>query len=446
MRHPIRLLGPALVAWLTAGPALALDAPLVADAYTSAAQPSINFGSLPNVNVGGGAFGLLRFDLGTLPAGATAAKVIKATLVLYVNRVGTAGAIDLHPVNGAWTEGTVTASSLPPSGGNSLFGLPLPAAGSYMAVDVTPQVKSWVTNPATNFGWALAPALSAPATVAFFDSKENTATGHVARLDITLADQGPKGDPGPPGLPGIPGLPGSAGPKGDPGPAGPQGLQGVQGLQGLQGIQGPPGPASGIVATVDMQFNQASRSGWTRVETMSDDTCANNIPLGFTYTGFGANTTVVSVSSNGILFLGNNCSIAFTNQALPWAGTSNAALFFFWDDLQDFGTGEFIEYATFGTAPGRVFNLYFRARLHDQTRCGPDAVNVMISVHETSGLVKATYSGMTNCAAMRGAGATLGFQTANIPGTGRKAFMVGYNTPVLDNSASRQTMSFHPPN
>ena len=154
----------------------------------------------------------------------------------------------------------------------------------------------------------------------------------------------------------------------------------------------------------------------------------------------------MSLSSNGVLFLGGNCSIAFGNQALPWAGTSLPALFFFWDDLDDFGPGEFAEYATLGSAPGRVFNLYFRARLHDTTVCGTGAVNVMVSVHESSGLIKATYSGMPGCAQLRGSSATLGFQTANIAGVGRKAFMVGFNSPVLDDNASRQTMSFHPPN
>jgi hypothetical protein len=63
-------------------------------------------------------------------------------------------------------------------------------------VDVTAQARQWVSNPGSNFGLALAPAPSAPGTVAFFDSKENTATGHVARLDLTLSDQGPQGLPG----------------------------------------------------------------------------------------------------------------------------------------------------------------------------------------------------------------------------------------------------------
>lgn len=233
---------------LGAGPALALDAPLAADAHTSAALPANNFGALPTLNVGGGATALLRFDLGTLPAGTTAARLVKATLVLHVNRVGSPGAIDLHPVNGPWTEAGVTAASQPPAGGSSLLGLAVPAPGQFMAVDVTAQVKSWVSNPATNFGWALAPATAAPATVAFFDSKENTATGHVARLDLTLADQGPVGPVGPVGPQGLQGpagkngVDGRNGNDGAPGATGATGATGAQGLPGPQGIQGVPGP------------------------------------------------------------------------------------------------------------------------------------------------------------------------------------------------------------
>ena len=43
-------------------------------------------------------------------------------------------------------------------------------------------------------------------------------------------------------------------------------------------------------------------------------------------------------------------------------------------------------------------------------------------------------------------GATLGLQTASIPGVSRKHILVGYNAEVLDDNANRQTMSFHPPN
>ncbi|MDH4392442.1 MAG: DVUA0089 family protein [Aquabacterium sp.] len=430
---------------LAADPALALDAPLAADAHTNAALPDINFGALPTLNVGGGATALLRFDLGTLPAGTSAAKLVKATLVLHVNRVGSPGAVDLHPVNGKWAEPGVRAGNQPPLGGNTLFGLPLPAAGQFLAVDVTAQVRSWISNPGTNLGWAVTPALSAPDTVAFFDSKENTATGNVARLDLTLSDQGPRGDAGAPGLPGVQGLKGDTGPTGPRGDPGPPGPQGVPGPQGAIGPQGPAGPASGIVATIDMQFSQDDRTSWTRIENLEDDKCHHGIPLGFTYRGFGAETATVSLSSNGILFFGSQCTAALGGP-LPTNLTTNAALFFFWTDLRDLGTGEFAEYKTFGTAPGRVFNLYFRNRLFDTFACGADAVNVMVSVHESSGLVKATYSGMSGCRLIRGGAATLGMQTATIPGVGRKHFLVGYNAEVLDDNANRQTMSFHPPN
>jgi len=238
--HPFRLGAAALLLAGATVPAWALDAPLAADTTVNASLPANNFGALPTINVGGGAAGLLRFDLGMLPAGTSAAKLAKATLVLYVNRVGSPGAIDLRTLYGPWTEGSVTASSLPPHG-LIYLSQPVPAAGNYMSVDVTLQVKNWISNPASNFGLLIAPAAAAPGTVAFFDSKENTATGHVARLDLTLADQGPKGDTGAPGPMGL------TGPKGDPGPQGLQGLAGTQGIQGPQGVQGVQGP-TGVVA------------------------------------------------------------------------------------------------------------------------------------------------------------------------------------------------------
>lgn len=230
-------------------PAWALDAPLAADSHVSLAAPASNFGALPTVNIGNGATGLLRFDLSTLPAGTTAARLVKATLVLYVNRVGTPGAIELQTVNAAWGEATLTANTLPPtSGAGSFAAVPVTAANQFVAIDITAQARQWITSPGSNFGLALAPALSAPGTVVFLDSKENTLTAQVARLDLTLADQGPKGDKGDKGdrgatgatgLPGAKGDPGPAGPKGDPGPAGGKGDAGSSGVVAVGGWNGP---------------------------------------------------------------------------------------------------------------------------------------------------------------------------------------------------------------
>jgi len=227
-----------LVLLACALPALALDAPLAADSHVNSLLPGNNFGSLPTLNVGGGASALLRFDLATLPAGTTAAKLVKANLILYVNRVGAPGAIEVLGLNGAWAEGSVTAANQPPNAGaGSGISVPVGAANQYISVDLTGLVKQWISNPGSNFGLALTTALSAPGTVAFFDSKENTATAHVARLDLTLADQGPKGDTGATGLTGATGAKGATGATGAIGATGPAGIQGPQGQAGVSGHQ-----------------------------------------------------------------------------------------------------------------------------------------------------------------------------------------------------------------
>jgi hypothetical protein len=90
-------------------------------------------------------------------------------------------------VHSAWTESAVTWATAPVLGGyGSGTTFSVTAAQQTVAVDVTSLVKGWVTNPGSNFGLALAPSAASPNTVAYFDSKENTGTGRVARLDITL--------------------------------------------------------------------------------------------------------------------------------------------------------------------------------------------------------------------------------------------------------------------
>jgi len=218
------------------------------------------------------------------------------------------------------------------------------------------------------------------------------------------------------------------------------GAIGPQGVQGPPGPQGPPGLEDTIVASFNMNFSIDDRSAWVHVEALGDDSCFTALPLGFTFNGFGASTAQVSLSSNGNLFFGNLCSTTFSNNALPILISSNAFLSFFWDDLFDYGGGEYFEYTTLGTAPGRVFNLYFRNRLLSSV-CGSDPIQVMIQIHEGSNIVNVTYLGFSGCENIRGGTATLGLQSAN----GAKAVMAGFNSPVLDDNANRQSMSFQPP-
>jgi hypothetical protein len=126
---------------------------------------------------------------------------------------------------------------------------------------------------------------------------------------------------------------------------------------------------------------------------------------------------------------------------LPSSISNDPALFFFWDDLADANTDGYLEYTTRGSAPGRVFSMYFRNHLKSGS-CGNDAVAVMITVHERSNLVTATYGELTPCAQIRGGLATFGIQGAG--GVNAQHVLIGVNSPILDDTAPRQSMSFRP--
>ena len=208
----------------------ASDAVLVGDAFVNSASPTLNFGALPNLNVIPGTTALLQFDLSSLPAGTTASQIANAKLVFYVNKVGTSGSVDLLPVTSAWSESAVTFNTSPTLGAVQTTA-PVSVANQFITMDVTSLVQGWVTTPATNFGVALAPSVSAPGTSVFLDSKESSATSHVASLIINLNTSG------------TPGPPGATGPMGPTGPTGDTGI----GVAGPPGPTGPTGPTQGII-------------------------------------------------------------------------------------------------------------------------------------------------------------------------------------------------------
>lgn len=218
--------------------------PAVADAFV---QPgtATNFGASPNVNVGGTVnyVGLLRFDL---PGGVNPSDVSVATLRVFVGTVGSPGQISVYAAGSAWSESTVTGVTAPVPGTPVALGVPIVATKSFVVIDVTAQVKSWLSG-GGNFGFLLTPALAG--TSIFLDSKENTSTSQVAQLDIQLiAPAGPAGPTGPTGPAGPTGSAGAAGPSGPTGPigptgpAGPTGAVGAAGAAGPTGITGPTGP------------------------------------------------------------------------------------------------------------------------------------------------------------------------------------------------------------
>ncbi len=222
-----------LIAGLIAASVLQADeGVLTGDTYVSQSNSTTNYGNLGTMNVGGGSTSLVQFSLSVLPPGVTSSQVQKATLILYANRVAAPGTVDLYTVGGPWNEATLTYATLPSLAGPVGMGS-LSQNVQYLAFDVTSQVQSWVSTPASNNGFALVGDPSTPNLAAIFDTKESTTSSHAPLLQITLANSGPAG---------ATGATGSTGPQGATGPMGPTGPVGPTGLTGAAGSTGPAGP------------------------------------------------------------------------------------------------------------------------------------------------------------------------------------------------------------
>ncbi len=210
------------------------QATLVGDAHVSGAQPGVNSGSLSNLNVGGAYTALAQFDLGTLPAGTTSAQIARATLRVYCNRADVPGTVLAELVGGAWTESSVTYTTLPALGA-TVQTAQVVGAGEFVTFDVTSAVQGWVSAPGTNYGLAL---VAGTGTVVQFDSKENDETSHAPDLEIALVGSGAMGPAGPQGPAGATGATGATGLAGSQGEVGPQGPPGVSGTGGGITYQG----------------------------------------------------------------------------------------------------------------------------------------------------------------------------------------------------------------
>jgi hypothetical protein len=228
----------------------AIDLPVVADATVRAGAIQQNFGALPQLSVDANSSSYVKFDvLGALPDGVTGNQVTKATLRLYVNRLGQWGDIDVFRPCGDWSENTLTYQTKPANcpEGNQRVTIGADSANNFVQIDVTKIVRFWADKTFVNTGFAIAPHDTLVSV--FFDSKESVSTSQPAHLDITLTGAvGPQGPQGPQGIPGLLGPQGSRGLQGVRGQEGQRGLpgqdgaQGPRGLTGQRGLAGPAGP------------------------------------------------------------------------------------------------------------------------------------------------------------------------------------------------------------
>lgn len=225
------------ILWLASStPALAQTASVAADTFTSTGFPLTANGGAERLQVGMGARALLRFHLPAAPAGAA---LERATLTIFVNRVAQPGAFDVFPASSRWEEATATETGFPDLGRSVANRVAVDRSVSFVTLDVTAAVRDWLRGVA-NHGLAL--TASDTRTQFYLDSKENTATGQPARLDLRFS--------------------GPAGPIGPPGPQGPAGPAGAQGPPGPSGPAGPAGPSGTSSASTSGSRRQAALRHW----------------------------------------------------------------------------------------------------------------------------------------------------------------------------------------
>lgn len=204
---------------------------LTGDTTVRQAQPALPAGTLPQLGVGPATVSYLQFSLEESSAFHANEDLAEARLRLYVNRSSGPGVLAVRGGCLRFSERALTWNN---RGNHLCQGEPtivdIPGAGQWVSVDVTRLVEGRLGG--SSVGFELSSEVEA-----FFDSKENMASGQAAEL--LLRFRSPRGPAGPAGL---------AGPSGPIGLIGPTG---VAGPQGRVGLPGPLGPA--------MQIRWASR-------------------------------------------------------------------------------------------------------------------------------------------------------------------------------------------
>jgi hypothetical protein len=149
----------------------------IADAYIRSDTPTINYGSAPTLFVGTQFVtlttrSLYRFDLSSIPAGAT---IVSATFQSFATVFSplptTTVDIELVRVDATWSEMTVNwLTPLTYTGANNVLGVGL--TPSYYSWNVTSLVQTWVAG-ALNHGLALLNKNEAWLVYRGFNSKES---------------------------------------------------------------------------------------------------------------------------------------------------------------------------------------------------------------------------------------------------------------------------------
>jgi len=171
------------------------------DAYVMTTG-SANFGKHPDLRVSRGRTTYVKFQLPTLPPGANASTIQRATLQLFLGTVTAPGRLDVFAVQDAWDESTLTPGTAPPPAEliTTTDVIPVDAQSHFLMIDVTSLVRQWIgdgsgRNAFPNQGVAISARLDGvDAADLAFDSKENSQTSHEPQLllQLTATDGTPR--------------------------------------------------------------------------------------------------------------------------------------------------------------------------------------------------------------------------------------------------------------
>src|SRR5205814_6670930 len=109
----------------------------------------------------------------------------KAYVKVYLTAVTAQGKFDVYAVNASWGEKTVTYNTRPALGAAvaGATGINVTTASTYVIIDITALLQSWLSGAQPNYGLALVPSPGSSIS-ATAESKESTTTGHVSELEI----------------------------------------------------------------------------------------------------------------------------------------------------------------------------------------------------------------------------------------------------------------------
>ncbi|MER5728186.1 S8 family serine peptidase [Streptomyces sp. NPDC002138] len=163
---------------------------------------------------------------------------------------------------------------------------------------------------------------------------------------------------------------------------------------------------------------------------LTGDNTTERVDLPFALPLYGKTYGQVWIGTNGTVSFGGN-NTGDINGDIPSAGTPNAALYPFWDDLVvgAAGTGSGVFTGVTGAAPHRAYVIEWRDVAHWSAQGEKFSFSAAIG---EDGQVTYSYKNTGGAGIKGGSSATIGVENA----TGTDAFRYSYNTAVLTDGLS----------